>query len=379
MVSPEYQRRPVWGLKNQMLLIDSLARGVPIGAITLYVDSEKGYDVFEVIDGKQRLSAILAFLNDSLSIKTSLVSSTALDEDEFNIEQDEVTNTFHNKHFSNLDMPERMRIHQYKVPIFVVRGERTAAIRAFARMNSNTYTLKPQEIRNAFYCETSFLDASIRIAEEIDTNTLGETGSSSCSLLVSLGLAIRRQSVGTELQDVQLISELLALLLHGAQHRRDTLDQYYGLYRNATGDAAKNLDAAGEELSRIVTQIWQLTGGTSLQAFHFPGACENDIYGLVGAIRQRGLLTKPQMDALGGELMTVISTFRAQVEEYIGKVREGGSSPLLDEFESSRGRIWSRFSRRANQCEVSSRRPHRRVDKSDQWSRSYSGFKIWFY
>ena len=38
-VSPEYQRRPVWTKKDQMLLIDSIARGVPVGAITLYVDS----------------------------------------------------------------------------------------------------------------------------------------------------------------------------------------------------------------------------------------------------------------------------------------------------------------------------------------------------
>jgi hypothetical protein len=330
VLSPEYQRRPVWSKKDQMLLMDSVARGVPIGAITLYVNSEKGYDVYEVIDGKQRLGAIESFLDDSLSIKTSLISSSALDDDEFNIESDEVTGNFHDKEFSKLATPERMRILQYKIPIFVVQGERAAAIRAFARMNRNTYTLKPQEIRNAFFSQTSFLDTSISVSQELDLALTGESGSSNTSVLVGLG-AISRQS-WDRMQDVQFISELLTLLLHGPQHRRDTLDYNYSLYRNPTGEAANQLKSAAERLQAILVQLWELTEGASLQAFHFPAGCENDVYGLVGALHARGLLTKPQMDALQSELITVVSTFRASVEEYVAKVRKG-ESPLPDEFD----------------------------------------------
>jgi hypothetical protein len=330
IVSPEYQRRPVWAKKDQMLLMDSVARGVPIGAITLYVNDSAGYDVFEVIDGKQRLSAILSFLGNDLTIKTSLITGAALDDDEFNIDEDEVTGKFHEKSFQNLAKPERMRILQYKVPIFVVTGERASAIRAFARMNRNTYTLKPQEIRNAFFCDTTFLATAIGLVEDIDAATLGDTGKAGTSLLVSLG-GVSRQA-WDRMQDVQLASELLILLLHGAQHRRDSLDSYYNLYRNPTGDALKKLKGMSERLAAILSQIWALTSGTSLQAFHFPSSCENDLYGLVGALHARGPLTKPQMDEVQPELMNVISAFRAQVEEYVAKIR-AGETPLADEFD----------------------------------------------
>jgi hypothetical protein len=134
------------------------------------------------------------------------------------------------------------------------------------------------------------------------------------------------------MQDVQLVSELLVLLLHGPQHRRDSLDQYYNLYRKPTGDAAKSLSAAAENLIDILLQLWQISDETALQAYHFPSACENDIYGLVGAFGRRGLLTKPQMHELRQELQTIVSSFRAQVEEYIAKVRSG-DSPSPEEFD----------------------------------------------
>jgi len=34
-LNPEIQRRQVWAEKDKMMLIDSIARGVPLGAITL--------------------------------------------------------------------------------------------------------------------------------------------------------------------------------------------------------------------------------------------------------------------------------------------------------------------------------------------------------
>lgn len=163
-VSPEYQRRPVWTKKDQMLLIDSIARGVPVGAITLYVDSEPGYEVYEVIDGKQRITALMAYLNKEIEIKTSQIASAVLDDDVFG-DDDVITRDFHEKPFDELATPERMRFLQYKVPVFLVKGDRASAIRAFARMNRNPYTLKPQEIRNAFYSETTFLRTAIETVQ----------------------------------------------------------------------------------------------------------------------------------------------------------------------------------------------------------------------
>lgn len=61
-MDPEYQRGFVWTLEDKRALIDSIFNNVDIGKFVLasrpYKDGEKG---FEIIDGKQRLSAIKEF------------------------------------------------------------------------------------------------------------------------------------------------------------------------------------------------------------------------------------------------------------------------------------------------------------------------------
>jgi hypothetical protein len=58
---PEYQREPsVWNLDQKQRLIDSILRSFDIAAIYLYERPDTGW---ECIDGRQRLNAIMSFLN----------------------------------------------------------------------------------------------------------------------------------------------------------------------------------------------------------------------------------------------------------------------------------------------------------------------------
>jgi hypothetical protein len=58
---PEYQREPsVWNLDQKRRLIDSILRSFDIAAIYLYERVDNGW---ECIDGRQRLNAIMSFLN----------------------------------------------------------------------------------------------------------------------------------------------------------------------------------------------------------------------------------------------------------------------------------------------------------------------------
>lgn len=332
-VSPEYQRRPVWNAKDQMLLVDSVARGVPIGAVTVYADQSAGFAVHEVIDGKQRLTAIMNFLASALVIRTNAISGQPMDDEEFDLEVDSVTSEFHEKRFEHLEVPSRMKLLQYKIPVFVVEGDRAEAIRAFTRMNRTTYALKPQEIRNAFFAGTPFLETAIGAVEELDTAYGTEAHA---SFFVGMG-AISKQQYD-RMQDIQLASELLILLIDGPQHRRDTIDRYYDRYRVPSAQAEAELASAKDRLTRICEQLWTLTGGVNLQAYHFPSACENDFYALVGALHERGTLTNPQMTALKDEVLAVIEGFRDQVEGYVAKLRAGETvaagdfDPLVEEY-----------------------------------------------
>jgi hypothetical protein len=61
--NPEYQRELVWNIDDKVKLIDSIFNHRPIGAFVIAEnhDTEKRY---EIIDGKQRLSALVDFYED---------------------------------------------------------------------------------------------------------------------------------------------------------------------------------------------------------------------------------------------------------------------------------------------------------------------------
>lgn len=67
-LNAKYQRNPIWSIGQKCFLIDSLISGCPIPQIYINILSEgKGRDretIYEVVDGQQRLRAILEFMND---------------------------------------------------------------------------------------------------------------------------------------------------------------------------------------------------------------------------------------------------------------------------------------------------------------------------
>lgn len=80
-MSPPYQRGVVWSTKRQANLIRSILLGIPIPAIVLNDRLSAGWDLQEhgtseatayvVIDGKQRCTSILRFLNNQLQVPAS--------------------------------------------------------------------------------------------------------------------------------------------------------------------------------------------------------------------------------------------------------------------------------------------------------------------
>ena len=313
ITNQEYQRRPVWKIKDKMLLIDSLARGVPVGAITLYADESRGFRTYEVIDGKQRLGAILSFLRGEFTILTEAIKGSAIDEDEFDLDADPVVAEFHGRRYSDLDIKTRLKFDQYELPVFIVSGVRADAIRAFTRMNSTNYSLKPQEIRNAFYAGSAFLRCAIEVCDELTSGVDAE------SFFIELGAVTKAQF--DRMQDIQLASELLALRLDGPQHRRDTLNDFYELYSSKSGEAFNRLSQAKEWLVKCLRQIYAIFGAP-LAANNMRNG-EHDLYALVGAFSRHGLLNKVQQETLGEELKAVIAEFFRQVVEYTYSIRTG--------------------------------------------------------
>ena len=71
-VNRRYQRKLVWSLTDKRLLIDSITTGIPIPALLLVnydVPSCNLDDIFEIVDGLQRINAIVSFAMGDFGIK----------------------------------------------------------------------------------------------------------------------------------------------------------------------------------------------------------------------------------------------------------------------------------------------------------------------
>lgn len=151
-LSPSFQRRSVWPAGAKSYLIDTIVRGFPIPIIFLR-ERKTNLDTLEakreVVDGQQRIRAILTF------IQPSLVKGFDPAKDAFTIKK------VHNKDLADLpfkDLPVTVRQsildYQFSVHILPSSVDDREVLQIFARMNSTGLKLNPQELRNAaFYGE----------------------------------------------------------------------------------------------------------------------------------------------------------------------------------------------------------------------------------
>jgi hypothetical protein len=78
-ISPKFQRRAVWKLPQRSFLIDTLLRQMPVPPLYLRntYDVRKQQVVRQVIDGQQRLRAVLDYVDDKYAITRTLDASWA--------------------------------------------------------------------------------------------------------------------------------------------------------------------------------------------------------------------------------------------------------------------------------------------------------------
>lgn len=147
ILSPEFQRRPVWKAGAKSYLIDTIHKGLPIPIIFIRdrrTDPDKMEPMREVVDGQQRIRTVISY------IAPNLLEDFDPSRDAFDIKRT------HNKElsgrsFKDLDSDTRSAILDYEfsvhsLPSFVDDRE---VIQIFRRMNSTTYSLTKQELRNS--------------------------------------------------------------------------------------------------------------------------------------------------------------------------------------------------------------------------------------
>ena len=157
-LDPDFQRRERWSAEKQSGLIESFLLNVPVPPIYL---AEDEYGQYSVVDGKQRLTAIRAFMTENLELR-ALEKFTELEGLSFD------------------HLPEALRnalsIRPYvRVVTLLKQSDPTLKFEVFTRLNRGGEPMLPQEIRKVAYrgslsdlvfelSETPFLRRQLKIA-----------------------------------------------------------------------------------------------------------------------------------------------------------------------------------------------------------------------
>jgi hypothetical protein len=282
-LSPDFQRREVWGGPKKMLLIDSIARGIPVNALTFFAENTEDGIKHDVIDGKQRLTSIFEYFSDGFVPNSEVINEESEEEKG---ESKEKADAIANKKWSELKKKVKDDFLNYEIPIYFVSGPRDSAVKSFRRMNERPYALKPQEIRNAVYKNSYVLDLvrklSINLKDDLNTEE---------DLFVSWGVITKDEYF--RMGDVQFYSELLNLKINGPQNRRETLDAFYNEYIDAKPKKRKKLEKHAKELRKALSVIYSIFGDSLVP--HFRG--ENKAYSLVGAFLDKDLYKSADLDS----------------------------------------------------------------------------------
>ena len=217
--SPPYQRRSIWTDEKKSFLIDSILKNYPMPPIFLHqkIDDVTGNTVYDVIDGKQRLMAILDFIDGKIP---------SIEE----YDGDGVESPVAGKFFFELDGKDlavyKSRFWRYVIPVeYVDTGDQEVIDSIFDRLNRNGEPLSGQELRNANYYGTpllNFLEKLSKMPFWADKlNTVDRT----------------------RMEDVEFLSELIFLILEGSELSSDQslLDAYYEKYANLSDEKIEKL------------------------------------------------------------------------------------------------------------------------------------------
>lgn len=187
VLQPKFQRRLAWTDKARMYLIDTILRGMPIPKVYLrkVVKSDRPKPVLEVVDGQQRLAAILDFSKGKLSLNRT-----------YSPEHGGST-------FDRLGDDIQRRFLDYTVSVETLDGASDRDVwQTFERLNTYTLTLNRQEKLNAEFFGL-FKQACYRLAGEVtDSGTWG-----------ILNVISERQIA--RMREVELTSDVLTALTVG--------------------------------------------------------------------------------------------------------------------------------------------------------------------
>lgn len=224
-LSPKFQRNPVWKPAARSFLIDTILRDMTIPTIYIRITQNKNMTgtLREIVDGQQRIRAVLDYIADSFKLSKS------------------IKNDWSGLRFSGLSPEKQNQILNYSFATEIFKGISDAQIfEVFCRLNMNGVALNDQEIRNAQFFG-QFKQLSYSLAFEFlefwrDSGVFTDTG-----------LA--------RMLEVQLTSELLIAGLAGMQDKKKSINHFYEKFDQRYSSESRDERRFQNVMSTIVGTI----------------------------------------------------------------------------------------------------------------------------
>lgn len=196
-LTPKFQRRAVWKPKARSFFVDTLLRSMTIPPVYIRItqNPDASRVVREVIDGQQRISAILDFIDGKYRLAKTLKADWA------------------GREFSGLSRAEQARLRGYGFSSEVFQDiSDQEVLELFSRLNTYSVKLSAQELRNGRF--------------------FGAFKQSAYSLALEHLEFWRRNGIFSEMAiarmlEVELTSELMIAQLDGLQDKKKSIDDFY--------------------------------------------------------------------------------------------------------------------------------------------------------
>jgi hypothetical protein len=209
ILDPKYQRNPIWSMGQKCFLIDSLISGCPIPQVYINIRTHgtgtSRKTLYEVVDGQQRLRAILEFMGDDWALIKTAAKAYPV-------------SGFYKPHigkrYSELPNDVQEGIWNFPLAVQELREWGDAEIRSlFRRLNYVNEKLNKQELRHSQY-----FGEFIHAVEELAKDQFWD----------DVGLFSRRDF--QRMRDIEFVSELFVVVIDGVQNGQESLDSFYADY-----------------------------------------------------------------------------------------------------------------------------------------------------
>lgn len=234
VVDRTYQRKTVWGVKDNIRLIETILLKLIIPEIFLWdfdTDPNNGATITHIVDGQQRINAIFDFIAGKYKLQKKFLTDN------------EIIDEYGDKYFEDLDDNTKKSIWSYEMSIIYLDKDFSIeeVRKMFYRLNLTDYNLNEQEKRNSLNSKFG------TISEELANEEFWS------DYKVFSPRDVRR------MQDIEYCSSILILAREGIidQTKNERLDQVYKEFCEDYKDAESDV----QKVHRAMELIKKITNG----------------------------------------------------------------------------------------------------------------------